>query len=115
LSSNLALRAKHFLVEIDYHTRRYWSNEMSMSAKRLLSLRSLFTLGLALLLPVSVATAEKLRISYASVTGNTVVISYIAQRAGLFEKYGLDVEHILITGRPERILISTNTCLSISN
>ena len=46
---------------------------------------------------------DKLRISYASVTGNTVVISYIAQRAGLFEKYGLDVEHILITGGPASI------------
>jgi len=86
---------------------------MSMSVKR--RVRSLLTFGLALLLPASVAGAEKLCISYASVTGNTVVISYIAQRAGLFEKNGLDVEHILITVRPERILISTNTCLSISN
>jgi len=46
---------------------------------------------------------EKLRISYASVTGNTAGITYIAQRAGLFEKQGLDVEIILITGGPESI------------
>src|ERR1041385_1181819 len=36
------------------------------------------------------SAAEKLRISYASVTGNTAGITYIAQRAGLFEKQGLD-------------------------
>jgi len=54
-------------------------------------------------LPVSIHAAEKLRISYASVTGNTVVISYIAESAKLFEKYGLDVEHILITGGPASI------------
>src|SRR5262249_39300236 len=47
--------------------------------------------------------AEKLRISYASVTGNTAVITYVAQRAGLFEKYGLDVEIILITGGPAAV------------
>jgi ABC-type nitrate/sulfonate/bicarbonate transport system substrate-binding protein len=47
--------------------------------------------------------AEKLRISYASVTGNTTVITYVAQRAGLFEKYGLDVEIILITGGPAAV------------
>jgi ABC-type nitrate/sulfonate/bicarbonate transport system substrate-binding protein len=47
--------------------------------------------------------AEKLRISYASVTGNTAVITYIAQRAGLFEKYGLDTEIILITGGPAAV------------
>ena len=46
------------------------------------------------------STAEKLRISYASVTGNTAVVTYIAQQAGLFEKQGLDVEIILITGGP---------------
>lgn len=62
-------------------------------------------LGLALLLfaPSVLLAADKLRISYASVTGNTVVISYIAERAKLFEKYGLDVEHILITGGPASI------------
>jgi ABC-type nitrate/sulfonate/bicarbonate transport system substrate-binding protein len=76
---------------------------VSMVVKHLLCLRSQLTFGLALLLPLSVAAAEKLRISYASVAGNTVVISYIAQRAGLFEKYGLDVEHILITGGPASI------------
>jgi NitT/TauT family transport system substrate-binding protein len=75
---------------------------MSTSVKRYL--RRLLTFGLALLVPVTVArAADKLRVSYASVTGNTVVISYIAQRAGLFEKYGLDVEHILITGGPASI------------
>src|SRR4030095_16905967 len=47
--------------------------------------------------------ADKLRVSYASVTGNTAVITYIAQRAGLFEKQGLDVELILITGGPASI------------
>ena len=44
-----------------------------------------------------------MRISYASVTGNTAGITYIAQRAGLFEKQGLDVELILITGGPASI------------
>jgi ABC-type nitrate/sulfonate/bicarbonate transport system substrate-binding protein len=47
--------------------------------------------------------ADKLRVSYASVTGNTAGITYIAQRAGLFEKQGLDVELILITGGPASI------------
>jgi ABC-type nitrate/sulfonate/bicarbonate transport system substrate-binding protein len=51
----------------------------------------------------SAANAEKLRVSYASVTGNTAVVTYIAQRAGLFEKYGLDVEIILITGGPAAV------------
>ena len=49
------------------------------------------------------SAADKLRISYASVTGNTAGITYIAQRAGLFEKQGLDVELILITGGPASI------------
>src|SRR5215471_20393733 len=49
------------------------------------------------------SAAEKLRVSYASVTGNTAGITYIAQRAGLFEKQGLDVEIILITGGPASI------------
>ena len=31
---------------------------------------------------------DKLRISYASVTGNTAGITYIAQRAGLFRSRG---------------------------
>jgi ABC-type nitrate/sulfonate/bicarbonate transport system substrate-binding protein len=47
--------------------------------------------------------AEKLRISYASVTGNTAVVTYVAQRAGLFEKYGLETEIILITGGPAAV------------
>ena len=38
-----------------------------------------------------------------SVTGNTAVLTYIAQRAGLFEKQGLDVEIILITGGPAAV------------
>ena len=58
---------------------------------------------LACLLAASAFGAEKLRISYASVTGNTAVITYVAQRAGLFEKYGLDVEIILITGGPAAV------------
>ncbi len=74
---------------------------MPMSVKR--SLKNLLALSLALLLLSSVAAAEKLRISYASVTGNTAGITYIAQRAGLFEKQGLDVELILITGGPASI------------
>ena len=52
--------------------------------------------------PVASAV-DKLRISYASVTGNTAGITYVAQRAGLFEKQGLDVELILITGGPASI------------
>ena len=64
--------------------------------------------GTSLILSILFATplasaAEKLRISYASVTGNTAGITYIAQRAGLFEKQGLDVEIILITGGPASI------------
>src|SRR6476620_11909870 len=64
--------------------------------------------GACLILSILFATplasaAEKLRISYASVTGNTAGITYIAQRAGLFEKQGLDVEIILITGGPASI------------
>jgi NitT/TauT family transport system substrate-binding protein len=51
----------------------------------------------------SAFSAEKLRVSYASVTGNTAVITYIAHRAGLFEKQGLDVEIILITGGPAAV------------
>jgi ABC-type nitrate/sulfonate/bicarbonate transport system substrate-binding protein len=53
--------------------------------------------------PANTSAADKLRISYASVTGNTAGITYIAQRAGLFEKQGLDVELILITGGPASI------------
>jgi ABC-type nitrate/sulfonate/bicarbonate transport system substrate-binding protein len=59
---------------------------------------------LAIILVAAPAFAvDKLRISYASVTGNTAGITYIAQRAGLFEKQGLDVELILITGGPASI------------
>lgn len=47
--------------------------------------------------------ADKLRISYASVTGNTAVIAYIGQRAGLFSKHGLESELILITGGPAAV------------
>lgn len=47
--------------------------------------------------------ADKLRISYASVSGNTAVVSYIAHRAGLYAKYGLDSELILITGGPAAV------------
>ena len=53
--------------------------------------------------PLPAFALDKLRISYASVTGNTAGITYIAQRAGLFEKQGLDVELILITGGPASI------------
>lgn len=60
----------------------------------------LFAVGLA---TRTVYALDKLRLSYASVTGNTAGITYIAQRAGLFEKQGLDVELILITGGPASI------------
>jgi ABC-type nitrate/sulfonate/bicarbonate transport system substrate-binding protein len=68
------------------------------------ALRSLWPwlLSLVFLVP-SAISAEKFRISYASVTGNTAVLTYIAQRAGLFEKQGLDVEIILITGGPAAV------------
>jgi ABC-type nitrate/sulfonate/bicarbonate transport system substrate-binding protein len=49
------------------------------------------------------ARAEKLRISYASVSGNTAVITYVTERAGLFKKYGLETELILITGGPAAV------------
>src|SRR5439155_8023591 len=67
--------------------------------------RALSALSAVLLLLVAAPAvhAEKLRISYASVTGNTAVITYVAQRAGLFEKYGLGVEIILITGGPAAV------------
>jgi ABC-type nitrate/sulfonate/bicarbonate transport system substrate-binding protein len=58
---------------------------------------------LTCLVAAPVVGAERLRISYASVTGNTAVITYVAHRAGLFEKYGLDTEIILITGGPASI------------
>jgi ABC-type nitrate/sulfonate/bicarbonate transport system substrate-binding protein len=66
-------------------------------------LKPILVVGLLLsLLVPCLANAEKLRVSYASVTGNTAVITYVAQRAGLFEKNGLDVEIILITGGRRR-------------
>src|SRR5678815_4846283 len=69
---------------------------------------STYLAGTCLILSILFATsllsaADKLRVSYASVTGNTAGITYIAQRAGLFEKQGLDVEIILITGGPASI------------
>jgi ABC-type nitrate/sulfonate/bicarbonate transport system substrate-binding protein len=67
-------------------------------------LKPILVIGLLLsLLVPCLANAERLRISYASVTGNTAVITYVAQRAGLFEKHGLDVEIILITGGPAAV------------
>ena len=74
---------------------------MSISVRR--GLESLLALSLVLLLRLSAAAADKLRISYASVIGNTAGITYVAQRAGLFAKQGLDVELILITGGPASI------------
>ena len=67
--------------------------------------RLMLALWIAWLFLVTPATlyAEKLRVSYASVTGNTAVVTYVAQRAGLFEKYGLGVEIILITGGPAAV------------
>ena len=70
---------------------------------------SVFVVPIGCLLFIFILTAvpalalDKLRISYASVTGNTAVITYVAHRAGLFEKYGLDTEIILITGGPASI------------
>jgi NitT/TauT family transport system substrate-binding protein len=49
------------------------------------------------------AGAEKLRISYASVSGNTAIVTYVTERAGLFKKYNLDTEIILITGGPAAV------------
>jgi ABC-type nitrate/sulfonate/bicarbonate transport system substrate-binding protein len=60
-------------------------------------------LSACILSAAPIFAADKLRISYASVTGNTAGITYVAQRAGLFEKQGLDVELILITGGPASI------------
>jgi ABC-type nitrate/sulfonate/bicarbonate transport system substrate-binding protein len=74
-----------------------WVGERTLRA-----ILSLWLLSLVFLLP-SAISAEKLRVSYASVTGNTAVLTYIAQRAGLFEKQGLDVEIILITGGPAAV------------
>jgi NitT/TauT family transport system substrate-binding protein len=67
------------------------------------------------LLAHSALGAEKLRISYASVTGNTAVITYIAQRAGLFEKYGMNTEIVLITGGPAAVgaLINGNVDMDL--
>lgn len=71
--------------------------------------RALRRVGLALvllisfLLPFKLSAADKLRISYASVTGNTAVIAYIGHRAGVFSKHGLDTELILITGGPAAV------------
>jgi ABC-type nitrate/sulfonate/bicarbonate transport system substrate-binding protein len=63
---------------------------------------SCLLLSINIAAPVAFAV-DNLRVSYASVTGNTAVITYIAQRAGLFEKQGLDVEIILITGGPAAV------------
>ncbi len=71
--------------------------------------RCVFVVPIDCLLFIFILTAapalalDKLRISYASVTGNTAVITYVAHRAGLFEKYGLDTEIILITGGPASV------------
>ena len=54
-------------------------------------------------LAASTADAEKLRISYASVSGNTAIVTYVTERAGLFKKYGIDTELILITGGPAAV------------
>jgi len=63
---------------------------------------SVFAL-LLLALAVRDARAEKLRISYASVSGNTAIVTYVTERAGLFKKYNLDAEIILITGGPAAV------------
>jgi ABC-type nitrate/sulfonate/bicarbonate transport system substrate-binding protein len=61
------------------------------------------SLVLFLSFAASTAAAEKLRISYASVSGNTAIVTYVAERAGLFKKYNLDTEIILITGGPAAV------------
>jgi NitT/TauT family transport system substrate-binding protein len=61
------------------------------------------SLVLFLCFAASTAAAEKLRISYASVSGNTAIVTYVTERAGLFKKYGLDTELILITGGPAAV------------
>ena len=64
-----------------------WSNEVSAFSLRIrqsfIAICCLFVLSA----PPAFAL-DKLRVSYASVTGNTAGITYIAQRAGLFEKQG---------------------------
>jgi ABC-type nitrate/sulfonate/bicarbonate transport system substrate-binding protein len=75
----------------------HWSARIRLSIFLLV-----FLFSSVIIAPVTPAR-EKLRVSYASVTGNTAGITYIAQRAGLFEKQGLDVEIILITGGPASI------------
>jgi NitT/TauT family transport system substrate-binding protein len=67
-----------------------------------------FAALVSLCLPAQ-AGAEKLRISYASVSGNTAVVTYVTQRAGLFKKYGLDTELILITGGPAAVSALINS------
>src|SRR4051794_37384638 len=64
-----------------------------------LSLLALLFLALA----AREAGAERLRVSYASVSGNTAIVTYVTERAGLFKKYGLDTELILITGGPASV------------
>ena len=76
--------------------------ESWVGERTLCAILGLWLLSLVFLVP-SAISAEKLRVSYASVTGNTAVLTYIAQRAGLFEKQGLDVEIILITGGPAAV------------
>lgn len=76
--------------------------ECWVGERPLCAIFSVWLLSLVLLAPSAIG-AEKLRVSYASVTGNTAVLTYIAQRAGLFEKQGLDVEIILITGGPAAV------------
>jgi len=66
-------------------------------------MRSVSLLALVLALSASSASAEKLRISYASVSGNTAIVTYVTERAGLFKKYNLDTEIILITGGPAAV------------
>lgn len=72
-------------------------------------LKNAFPLLIALALAVTVACAtgpvpaakeqplEKIRLGYSSVSGTQGVI-WVAQEAGLFKKYGLDVELIYISG-----------------
>ena len=68
-----------------------------------------FFLLLSLFPPAARGRAEKLRISNASVSGNTAIITYVTERAGLFKKYGLDTELILITGGPAAVSALINS------
>src|SRR5690242_3224364 len=66
-------------------------------------MRALSLLVFLCLAAAAPAGVEKLRISYASISGNTAIVTYVTERAGLFKKYNLDTQIILITGGPAAV------------